>query len=99
MPLTVARYEGAGYSEARANKKAAAQEFREIVRLYMPKGEVFLYRFIMMVTLAPIRTALARNKRTAGLYNRLKNTVHTQQNLDKRRERVFVGGGGKENRQ
>ncbi|MDR0220631.1 MAG: glycosyltransferase [Lachnospiraceae bacterium] len=76
MPLTIARYEGAGYSEAKENKQASAREFREIVRLYMPRGEVFLYRFIMTVTLAPLRTALARNRKTAGVYNRLKEAVY-----------------------
>jgi hypothetical protein len=76
MPLTVARYEGAGYSEARENRKASAREFQEIVRLYMPRGEVFLYRAIMIVTLAPLRRALARNRLTAAVYNKLRKAVY-----------------------
>jgi glycosyltransferase involved in cell wall biosynthesis len=77
IPLTVARYEGAGFSESKENRRKMADEHRKIVSLYMSKGELFKYRLIMALTLAPLRRALARNKATAGFYQRTKRRVYS----------------------
>lgn len=72
MPVTVASYEGGGFSETKANRKRSKQEHREIVTEYMPAGKVFRYRMIMLLTLAPLRTWIAGNPVTARLYQRVK---------------------------
>ena len=76
IPVTVALYEGGGFSETGENKRRSRQEHREIVSKYMPAGKVFRYRIIMILTLAPLRTWIAGNPVTAGLYQRLKRILY-----------------------
>lgn len=73
---TVAEYEGGGYSESRKNQKRSKQEHREITRTYMSKGELFKYRFIMAVTLAPLRTKIAENPKLSGTYHKLLGVLY-----------------------
>ncbi len=70
--ILIADYEGGGFSETSKNRKLSEKEHREIVKKYMPLGKVWKYRLIMWVTLAPLRTWIARNPVTSGMYNRLK---------------------------
>lgn len=65
-------YEGGGFSETKKNKKVSEREHREIVGKYMPAGKILKYRMIMWITLAPLRTWVAGNPVTSGLYNKLK---------------------------
>ena len=76
MPFTVAFYEGGGFSETRENERRSRQEHREIVRRYMPAAKVRQYRLIMTVTLAPLRTWIARNPVTAGIYQTFKRKLY-----------------------
>lgn len=76
MPLLIADYEGGGFSETKANLRCSAQEHKQIVRTYMPAGQVFKYKAIMVLTLSGIRTWLARNKATAHVYNRVKRMLY-----------------------
>lgn len=76
VPITIARYEGGGFSETRENKKVSVKEHREIVNLYMSKGEVLRYKVILMLTLAPLRTKLAENAGTAVLYQKIKRFLY-----------------------
>ena len=76
MPLTVAFYEGGGFSETRENEQKSRQEHREIVHRYMPADKVRKYRLIMTVTLAPLRTWIARNPVTAGIYQTIKRKLY-----------------------
>lgn len=76
MPLTVAFYEGGGFSETKENERRSRQEHREIVRRYMPAGKVRKYRLIMAVTLAPLRTWIAGNPVTAGIYQTFKRKLY-----------------------
>ena len=76
MPLTVAFYEGGGFSETRENERRSRQEHREIVRRYMPAAKVRQYRLIMAVTLAPLRTWIAGNPVTAGIYQTFKRKLY-----------------------
>lgn len=76
MPVTVALYEGGGFSETKENRRRSKQEHREIVRKYMPAGKVLGYRMIMLLTLAPLRTWIAENPVTAGLYQAVKRRVY-----------------------
>lgn len=76
MPVTVALYEGGGFSETKKNEEKSKKEHRQIVGKYMPASKVFKYRVIMMVTLAPIRTWIARNPVTAGIYQKVKEKLY-----------------------
>lgn len=77
MPLTVASYEGGGFSENKENRKRAAAEHAHIVKKYMGRGQIFKYRLVMTLTLAPLRTFLAENEVTAGIYQKIKRRIYT----------------------
>lgn len=68
--VLIADYEGGGFSESDKNKKLSEKEHQEIVRKYMPPAQVWKYRMLMWLTLAPLRTWIARNPVTAGIYNK-----------------------------
>lgn len=72
MPLTVASYEGEGFSEDRENRKRSAAEHAYIVKKYMSCGQILKYRTVMLLTLAPLRTFLSSHEATAGVYQKLK---------------------------
>lgn len=74
--ILIADYEGGGFSESAANRKLSEKEHQEIVRKYMPVGKVWKYRLIMWMTLAPLRTWIARNPVTSGMYNKLKKVCY-----------------------
>lgn len=74
--ILIADYEGGGFSETGPNRKRSAREHKEIVHKYMSRGQVFRYRMIMCITLAPIRTMIAQNEKTAGIYNKLKRLLY-----------------------
>lgn len=74
--ILIADYEGGGFSETRKNRRISAAEHKEIVKKYMSAGEVWKYRMIMWVTLAPVRTWIARNPVTSGFYNGLKKKIY-----------------------
>lgn len=76
MPVTVALYEGGGFSETRENKRRSKREHKEIVAKYMPAGQVFRYRMIMLLTLAPLRTWIAGHPAMAGIYQTVKKKVY-----------------------
>lgn len=78
MPITVALYEGGGFSETKENERRSRCEHREIANRYMPAAKVRRYRLIMALTLAPLRTWIARNPVTAGLYQRLKKALYAE---------------------
>ncbi len=71
LAFPVAAYEGGGYSETKESLKRSKVEHREITVRYMKKMELFKYRSIMLLTLAPLRTYLAESPRFSGLYSRL----------------------------
>lgn len=74
--ILIADYEGGGFSETKENRKLSAREHQEIVHKYMSGGQIFKYKFIMWITLAPLRTKIAENEKTAGIYNRLKKMLY-----------------------
>ena len=76
MGLTVASYEGGGFSEDKANQQKDAVEHKRITECYMGKGELFKYRLIMLATLAPLRKAMAESKVFSGLYHNLKEKLY-----------------------
>lgn len=76
VPVTIASYEGGGFSETKENRLKSAKEHKEIVGLYMSPFKVWLYGTIMVLTLAPLRTRLAESTVTAGIYNNLKKMIY-----------------------
>lgn len=76
LPVTVASYEGGGFSETKENERRSRREHREIVGRYMPAAKVLKYRFLMLVTLAPLRTWIAGNPVTAGIYQKIKGKLY-----------------------
>lgn len=83
VPVIVAAYEGGGYSETKENRKLSARQHREIVVKYMGRGKADRYRLILLLTLAPLRSALAQSKRFSGLYNGIKTAVYRLKNNSK----------------
>ncbi len=47
-------------------------------RKNLSKGQLFRFKMIMWLTLAPLRTVIAENERTAKLYNRFKQLIYTR---------------------
>lgn len=76
IPVTLASYEGGGFSETPENRKRSAGEHREITAQYMSRGQLRKYRLILLVTLAPLRTRMAESPVWSGLYNRCKKLLY-----------------------
>lgn len=74
--ILIADYEGGGFSETKRNRKLSSAEHKEIVRKYLPTGQILKYRMLMWITLAPVRTWIAGNPVTAGLYNKMKKSFY-----------------------
>lgn len=90
VPEVVAAYEGGGYSETAENKKRSARQHREIVVHYMGKRKADYYRFVMLLTLAPLRSAIAGSPRLSGMYNGIKTALYkNKKTKDHRDMEVF----------
>lgn len=76
IPVTLAAYEGGGFSETPENRKRSAREHREITAKYMKKGQLLKYRLILLLTLAPLRTKMAESPTWSGIYNRCKKLLY-----------------------
>ena len=76
MPVTVAFYEGGGFSETKENRKRSAVEHKVITRYYQGWGKSTWFAFLMLVSLAPLRTWIAENPALAGFYNKVKSAVY-----------------------
>lgn len=76
IPVIVAAYEGGGYSETKENRKKSAKQHREIVLRYMGKKKANHYRWIMWLTLQPIRSKIAESNVLSPLYNGLKTAIY-----------------------
>lgn len=76
LGFAVSAYEGGGFSENKRNKVLDKEEHRRITKNYMGRGELFRYRFIMLCTLAPLRSAMAENKMFSGVYHKLKEKIY-----------------------
>lgn len=76
LGLTVSSYEGGGYSETKENLKHSATEHKEITTKYMKPVELFRYRTVMALTLAPLRTAMAESRHFSAIYQGLASKVY-----------------------
>lgn len=76
LGFTIASYEGGGFSETEENRRISAKEHKKITALYMPAGKRFLYRLYLYCTLQPLREKIARNPKTAGIYQKIRTMVY-----------------------
>ena len=76
--ILIADYEGGGFSETKENRRVSAREHKEITEKYMSEGQIIKFRLILWMTLAPLRTKIAENEKTAGIYNRLKKMLYSR---------------------
>ena len=76
IKVTLAQYEGGGFSETKENRIRSAEEHKVITKMYMSKGQLFKYRAIMLLTLAPLRTKMAESPVMAGGYNFVKKVLY-----------------------
>ncbi len=78
MPFIIAEYEGGGFSETPEGRKKSERERRWIIAMYQSPSQVRKYDFIRAVSLAPLRTKLAENPKTAGAYNKIKSMLYRE---------------------
>lgn len=76
LPVTLALYEGGGFSETKANRIRSKEEHAEIIAKYMTKGQIFKYKMIMMLSLQPLRTAMAESKVFGSAYQAVKKVLY-----------------------
>ncbi|MBO4679439.1 MAG: glycosyltransferase [Lachnospiraceae bacterium] len=69
-------YEGNGVSESKANRQRDREEYKRAVRTNIPVGKRFIYRATLILTLHRLRGALARNPKTAKLYQKIKGKLY-----------------------
>ena len=81
--ILIADYEGGGFSETRKNRRRSNKEHQEIVGKYMTNGQIWKYRLILLITLAPLRTWIAKSPVTAGFYNRMKRVWYERSMAEK----------------
>lgn len=75
MPIIICNYEGGGYSETKKNRKLSAIQHKEITNRYLGT-KAFFYRVLMLLTLAPLRTAVAESKTLSKYYNQIKSFMY-----------------------
>ena len=76
IPVTMASYEGGGFSETKENRKISKKEHYEITAKYMSIGKRFTYRMILILTLQPLRTWIAENRVLGSFYFKLKEAIY-----------------------
>lgn len=76
VPVTLALYEGGGFSETKANRIRSEKEHEEIIALYMTRQQIFKYKMLMLLSLQPLRTAMAESRLFGGLYQSAKKLLY-----------------------
>lgn len=74
--VVLASYEGGGFSETKENRVRSKEEHKEITAKYMSKGQLFRFRLILALTLAPVRTKMSESPRWAAVYNKCKSLLY-----------------------
>lgn len=74
--VTVASYEGGGFSESRENRERDKLEHTLITKDYMSKSKLFAYKTAMVITLAPLRRLIAENPLLSGVYQSIKRMLY-----------------------
>lgn len=74
--VTVASYEGGGFSESRENRERDKLEHTLITKDYMSKSKLFMYKTAMVITLAPLRRFVAESPILSGVYQSIKRMLY-----------------------
>ncbi len=74
IPICI--YEGNGFSESKENRKKDKAEYTRAVRTNIPFANRVVYRATLILTLHKLRGFLARNKKTAKLYQSIKGRLY-----------------------
>lgn len=73
LNFPICSYEGGGFSEK--NQKLDKEEYKISVKRHIPFMERFRYRAFLILTLYRLRGVLARNEKTAALYQWIKGKI------------------------
>lgn len=76
VPVTLTMYEGGGFSETKENRIRSKKEHKQIIEKYMSKAQIARYRAIMLLSLQPLRTAMAESKAFGALYQKIKKRLY-----------------------
>ncbi|MFI3236933.1 MAG: glycosyltransferase [Lachnospiraceae bacterium] len=76
VDVILASYEGGGFSETAENIKKSQKEHAIITSTYMTSAQIKKYKFIMLISLQPIRTRMAESKLFGKVYQLLKKTLY-----------------------
>ena len=76
LHMTIADYEGGGFSETAENRERSEEERRDIIAMYLPKGKVARYDLYRVLSLQKVREKLANDPKTARLYQDAKRKLY-----------------------
>lgn len=76
LGVVLASYEGGGFSETKENRMRSKEEHKEITAKYMSKGQLFRFKLILALTLAPVRTKMSESPKWASVYNKCKRLLY-----------------------
>lgn len=76
LGFPICYYEGGGYSEKKSNRSKDRLEYKRAVKANIPLAKRFFYRLTLILTFHKLRGALARNPKTAGAYQSVKNCFY-----------------------
>ena len=82
MPFIICFYEGGGYSETKDNRKKSALQHKEITKQYLGK-KAYIYRAIMILSMARIRTVMAENPVLSKPYNTIKTMIYKKKQVER----------------
>lgn len=76
LPITLASYEGGGFSESPENRKQDKLEHQQITQRYMGKGEILRYKALLALTLVWLRRYIAEKSPLSGIYHKTKELLY-----------------------
>ena len=76
MHFIIVSYEAGGFSETAENARRSAREHKAITGKYMSAGQLFLFRMLMLLSMAPLRTRIAGSRRFSGIYQKIKAAIY-----------------------
>lgn len=85
VPVTLALYEGGGFSETKQNRIRSKEEHKKITALYMTATQRMCYKAVMLLSLQPFRTAMAESKLFGRFYQALKKYLYKPEDRSKRK--------------
>lgn len=76
LGITVASYEGGGYSETPKGLEISQRERKEILKKYYSPIQIKKYEALLILSLAPLRRAISQAPVLSGLYQKLKSVIY-----------------------